>query len=128
MEVVVLNLGDVEQKSSNEILNLLTVLFSATTPPDEKKKILSDDFHIAMTEEFESEVQRMCNLSKGVYDKGIQDGIQQGVQQGLQQGEDLLAQLMTKLFSLGRTNDAERAAADKEYRKMLMEEFQITKS
>jgi flagellar biosynthesis/type III secretory pathway protein FliH len=74
----------------------------------------------------------MCNLSKGVYDKGIQDGIQQGVQQGLQQGlqqgEDLLAQLMTKLFSLGRTNDAERAAADKEYRKMLMEEFQITKS
>jgi hypothetical protein len=119
MEVIILNLGDVEQKSNSEILNLLTVLFSVTTPPDEKKKILSDDFHIAMTEEFESEVQKMCNLSKGVYDKGIQDGVQQG--------EDLLAQLMTKLFSLGRINDAERAAADKEYRKTLMEEFQITK-
>jgi hypothetical protein len=84
------------------------------------RQILSDDFHIAMTEEFESEVQRMCNLSKGVYDKGIQ--------QGIQQGEDLLAQLMTKLFSLGRTNDAKRAAEDKEYRRMLMEELQITKS
>jgi flagellar biosynthesis/type III secretory pathway protein FliH len=111
------------------------VLFSATTPPDEKKKILSDDFHIAMTEEFESEVQRMCNLSKGVYDKGVQQGIQQGVQQGIQQGvqqgiqqgEDLFAQLITKLFSLGRTDDAERAASDREYRKRLMEEFQITK-
>jgi hypothetical protein len=35
--------------------------------------------------------------------------------------------LITKLFSLGRAGDAERAASDKEYRKMLMEEFQITK-
>jgi flagellar biosynthesis/type III secretory pathway protein FliH len=80
-----------------------------------------------MTEEFESEVQRMCNLSKGVYDKGVQQGIQQGVKQGVQQGEDLFAQLMTTLFSLGRAGDAERAASDKEYRKKLMEEFQITK-
>jgi hypothetical protein len=94
-------------------------LFSPTTPPDEKKKILEKDFHIAMTEEFESEVQRMCNLSKGVYDKGVQLGVQQG--------EDLFAQLMTTLFSLGRAGDAERAASDKEYRKKLMDEFQITK-
>jgi hypothetical protein len=120
MEVVVLNLGDADKKNNREILDLLNVLFSATTPPDEKKKILKDDFHIAMTEEFESEVQRMCNLSKGVYDEGVQ--------QGIQQGEDLFAQLMTKLFSLGRTQDAERAAEDQEYRRKLMEEFQITKS
>jgi hypothetical protein len=69
-----------------------------------------------MTEEFESEVQRMCNLSKGVYDKGVQ------------QGEDLFAQLVTKLFSLDRVADAQRAATDKEYRKALMEEFQLTKA
>jgi hypothetical protein len=46
--------------------------------------------------------------------------------EGIQQGEDLFAQLITTLFSLGRTGDAERAASDKEYRKKLMEEFQIT--
>jgi hypothetical protein len=119
MEVVVLNLGDASQKNNREILDLLNVLFSATTPPEEKKKILKNDFHIAMNEEFESEVQRMCDLSKGVYNEGVQ--------QGLQQGEDMFAQLITKLFSLGRAGDAERAASDKEYRKMLMEEFQITK-
>jgi hypothetical protein len=56
----------------------------------------------------------MCNLSKGVYDQGVQ------------QGEDLFAQLIAKLFSLGRSGDAERVASDKEYRKKLMEEFQIT--
>jgi hypothetical protein len=72
-----------------------------------------------MTEELESEGQRMCNLSKGVYNEGIQ--------QGIQQGEDLFAELITKLFSLGRAGDAERAASDKEYRRKLMEEFQIIK-
>jgi hypothetical protein len=119
MEVVVLNLGDADKKNNREILDLLNVLFSPTTPPDEKKKILEEDFNIAMTEEFESEVQRMCNLSKGVYNEGIQ--------QGIQQGEDLFAELITKLFSLGRAGDAERAASDKEYRRKLMEEFQIIK-
>jgi hypothetical protein len=95
------------------------VLFSPITSPDDKKKILEDDFNIAMTAEFESEVQRMCNLSKGVYNEGVQQGIQQGMQQGIQ--------LLTKLYSLGRVGDAERAASDEEYRKKLMEEFQITR-
>jgi hypothetical protein len=119
MEVVVLNLGDADKKNNREILNLLNVLFSPITPPDDKKKILEDDFNIAMTAEFESEVQRMCNLSKGVYNEGVQQGIQQGMQQGIQ--------LLTKLYSLGRVGDAERAASDEEYRKKLMEEFQITR-
>jgi DNA replication protein DnaD len=99
---------------------------------------LNRNSHIAMTEEFESEVQRMCNLSKGVYNdgvqqglqrgiqQGIQQGLQRGIQQGIQQGEDLFAQLVSKLFALDRTDDAKRAAEDKEYRKKLMEEFQIT--
>jgi hypothetical protein len=56
----------------------------------------------------------------------IEDSRTEGIQQGIQQGEDLFAQLITTLFSLGRTGDAERAASDKEYRKKLMEEFQIT--
>jgi flagellar biosynthesis/type III secretory pathway protein FliH len=131
MEVVVLNLGDADKKNNREILNLLNVLFSPITPPDDKKKILEDDFNIAMTAEFESEVQRMCNLSKGVYNEGVQQGIQQGmqqgIQQGIQQGERLFAQLLTKLYSLGRAGDAERAASDEEYRNKLMEEFQITR-
>ena len=38
MDVVILNLGDADQKSDQEILNLLNVLFSADIPPEEKKK------------------------------------------------------------------------------------------
>ena len=66
MEVVILNLGDADIESDLEILDLLNVLFSPSTSPEEKKQRLNDDFHIAMTEEFESEVQNMCNLSSGL--------------------------------------------------------------
>ncbi|MDO4330708.1 MAG: PD-(D/E)XK nuclease family transposase, partial [Lachnospiraceae bacterium] len=79
MEVVILNLGDAEQETNKEILNLLNVLFSATTSPEEKKKRLNDDFNIAMTAEFESEVREMCNLSEALVNQGVQQGIQQGI-------------------------------------------------
>jgi hypothetical protein len=42
------NLGDADKKNNREILNLLNVLFSPTTPPDDNKKILEDDFNIAI--------------------------------------------------------------------------------
>lgn len=119
MEVVILNLGDAYRENNLEILNLLNILFSASTSVEEKKRRLNDEFHIAMTAELESEVQGMCNLSDSLID--------QGVQQGIQQGEDLLASLIQKLFSLGRTEDAKRAAEDKEYRHMLMKELSIFK-
>lgn len=51
MEVVVLNLGDADKESDLEILDMRNVLFSASASPEEKKKILSDDFHIAMIAE-----------------------------------------------------------------------------
>lgn len=86
MEVVILNLGDADKESEVEILDLLNVLFSTTLLPEEKKKRLSDDFDIAMTEEFESEVQTMCNLSRALVERGIEQGIEQGIERGMKQG------------------------------------------
>ena len=40
--------------------------------PEEKKKRLHEDFDIAMTEEFESEVRDMCNLSRALVDQGVE--------------------------------------------------------
>ena len=42
------------------------MLLSSEKEAEEKKKILQDDFDIAMTKTLESEVSVMCNLSKGV--------------------------------------------------------------
>lgn len=127
MEVVILNLGDTDEKCEKEILNLLNLLFSSSVPPEEKKKRLDRDFKIAMTEEFESEVGKMCNLSDAIEELAIQRGMEKGMQQGMQQGEELFAKLIQKLFALGRTEDVKRVAEDKEYRRILMEEFSIQK-
>ena len=81
MEVVILNLGDADESSDLEILDLLNVLFSTTAIPEEKKKRLNDEFDIAMTAEFESEVRDMCNLSKALVEQGIEQGIERGIEQ-----------------------------------------------
>ena len=72
MEVVILNLGDADKESDLEILDLLNTLLSTTTPPEEKKQRLHDEFDIAMTVEFESEVQEMCNLSEALVELGAE--------------------------------------------------------
>ena len=62
--------------------------------PEEKKKRLHEDFDIAMTEEFESEVRDMCNLSRALVDQGIEQGIEQGMKQGVEKEKMSLAQMM----------------------------------
>lgn len=94
MEIVVLNLGDAEKESGLEVLNLLNVLFSATISPEEKKQRLHEDFHIAMTVDFEGEVDKMCNLSQGLVDFGIEQGIEQGIETGVEKKTLSLARMM----------------------------------
>ena len=94
MEVVIVNLGDADKESELEILALLNVLFSTSATPEEKKKRLHEDFDIAMTEEFESEVRDMCNLSRALVDQGIEQGIEQGMKQGVEKEKMSLAQMM----------------------------------
>lgn len=76
MEVVIVNLGDADKESDLEILDLLNTLFSLSTSSETKKKRLQKDFGIAMTEEFESEVQDMCNLGKALVEQGIEQGVE----------------------------------------------------
>ena len=83
---VMICLGDTDDPKATGILRLLEVLLSHQRDPETKKKILQEEFGIPMTSELEGEVTEMCNLSKGLITKGLQEGIQQGIQQGVQQG------------------------------------------
>lgn len=49
-------------------------LFHSTRAVTEKKKILEEEFGVAMNEELEREVLVMCNLSQGVKAEGISIG------------------------------------------------------
>ena len=87
MAAVMICLGK-EGDSGTDLLKLLNVLLSTETGSQDKCQILEEDFHIKMTQTLESEVSLMCNLSKGVEEKGIQKGIQEGIQKGIQEGID----------------------------------------
>ena len=53
-------------------------LFHSTRAVTEKKKILEEEFGVAMNEELEREVLVMCNLSQGVKAEGREEGINIG--------------------------------------------------
>ena len=86
LTVVMICLGHADDDNYTGVLKLLGVLLSSEKEAEEKKKILQDDFNIAMTKTLESEVSAMCNLSKGVEERGIARGLAQGLAQGLERG------------------------------------------
>ena len=83
LSAVMICLGNADKSAGTDVLRLLGVLLSADTKPDEKCRILEQDFSIEMTQELESEVSLMCNLSEGVEQRGIEKGLQQGKIYGL---------------------------------------------
>lgn len=83
---------------------MLNTLFSPTVLPDEKKRILSEKYNIAMTVELESEVQRMCNLGTAIESKARDEGLAEGRNEGV----DLMAKLVDMLMEADRYADVKK--------------------
>ena len=127
LTAVMICLGKEETKEQNQLISLLNTLFSTEIDKNKKKEMLEQDFEIPITQGIEKEVSEMCNLSKGIEEKGIQQGlhqgIQQGLQQGLQQGEARINALNMILLNAGRFEDLKRAVTDMDYQAQLMKEL-----
>lgn len=93
MTAIIICLGSYKDtnEQDNTLLNMLDILLSSEISADEKKYLLENRFQIPMTQNIETEVEDMCNLSEHILDKGYKKGIQQGIQQILTQ------QIKTKL-------------------------------
>ena len=65
-------------------------------------------------------------VRKDEYEKGIQEGIREGIREGIEEGEKQFDLLTERLLEAGRTQDLLRATQDKEYRKLLYKEYQIS--
>lgn len=74
LTAVIICLGNPGDAGCTGVLKLLSVLLSSEKKPEEKKRILQDDFCITMTRKLEREVTQMCNLSEGVFAKGEAKG------------------------------------------------------
>ena len=71
LTAVMVCLGGKDKANYDGLLKMLDVLLSGETGPDDKKRTLQEEFGIAMTKKLEGDVMRMCNLSKGVYDRAV---------------------------------------------------------
>ena len=83
LSIIMLCLGGPAGKNYDGVLRMLDVLLSNETSEAEKRKILQDDYDIQMTQTMEREVSVMCNLSKGVMEKGMEKGRAEGMTNGI---------------------------------------------
>ncbi len=86
LTAIMICLGNSEDNRYRGILRLLDVLLSSEKKPEEKKRILREDFGIEMTRVLESEVEAVCNLSDGVEARGIEKGMKEGIKEGIKEG------------------------------------------
>jgi len=82
LSIIMLCLGGPGGENYGGVLRMLDVLLGSDTGEAEKRKILEDDYDIQMTRTMEQEVSVMCNLSKGVEEKGIAKGMAKGMAKG----------------------------------------------
>ena len=124
MSVVTICLGKPDAENYTGILKFLDVLLSSSRAAAEKKKILEEEFGVAMSEELEREVLIMCNLSQGVKAEGREEGISIGREEGISIGREEgigigEMRMLIKQVKKGRVT-VEEAAEDAE---MTVEEF-----
>lgn len=84
ISVIMLCLGGPAADNYEGILRMLDVLLLSDSSEAEKRRILQDEYGIAMTDTFEQEVFTMCNLSQGIEERGMQRGIQKTILASIQ--------------------------------------------
>lgn len=76
LSLVLIGLGDPNggDMHENGIIRMLSVIFAENMNFKAKITTLENEYNIKLTEEIEEEVERMCNLSEGVWEKGVAKG------------------------------------------------------
>lgn len=76
MSLVLIGLDDPNRENMPQsgIIRMLSVLFAGNMDFKAKITTLENEYNIKMTEEIEEEVEYMCNLSEGVWEKGVVKG------------------------------------------------------
>lgn len=84
--MVYLDLKGSKGENDEGLFRLLNTLLCADKGVPEKKKILSEEFGIEMSREFEKEVSLMCNVSYGYMLDGMEKGLAKGRAEGIAEG------------------------------------------
>ena len=79
-----------------------------------------DEYNTAMAQESKEEMRTVCNLGEAIARRSREEGMALGMKQA--------AQLMAKLFSMGRTAEAEKASNDAAYMQKLLKEYEFAET
>lgn len=75
MEVIIVGLQcDAKEKSENELIEMLSVLFSKKQSAETKRKKLETNHGIKTTKEYDEVIENMCNIS-GYYTQDYEDAV-----------------------------------------------------
>ena len=83
MTTVIIGIGNEKNPNYNGIVKMLDTLLSIDKKVDEKIDILNNEFDIVMTTSMKGKVNKMCNLSQGVYDKAYNDAYSEATERGI---------------------------------------------
>ena len=89
MTVVVMRLGRKGENSGDDAIRLLSKMFSTNLSYEDKLDALQNEFKISVSREISEEVQSMCNLSAGVYNKGFSAGERKQAKETVYKLQDL---------------------------------------
>lgn len=120
---VVVNTRGTEGTVNAKLLEVIRYLDSGIVSGDFSRDLEDAVNHVKSSEERRHEYMIMMLREQELLEKGREQGREQGIVEGVQKGEARLARLIGHLFSLGRDQDAVRAAGDPEYRRQLYSEL-----
>ena len=108
------NEGGKAVNPGSDLHRMLSTLLSGDLKPKKKLAALQDHFGIPVTNKMEAEVERMCNYSAMMEEKGIAKGIAQGISEGRAQGisegvADNRKETALRMIQKGVLSDAEIA-------------------
>ena len=73
------------KESRNRLIHMLEELFSQKSVK-EKKRILTEEYGMIMTEELEGRMQNVCNWSEYFMEAGLKEGLEKGILEGREKG------------------------------------------
>lgn len=120
---VIVNTRGTEGTVNAKLLEVIRYLDNGTVSGDFSRDLEDAVNHVKSSEERRHEYMIMMLREQELLEKGREQGREQGIVEGVQKGEARLARLIGHLFSLGRDQDAVRAAGDPEYRRQLYSEL-----
>ena len=97
MEVVVIGVDEGSDYSARSITGLFSVLFSSKMELEEKKRILSGTYGIAMTKKFESEVEKMGGIGRAYEKAGRIEGRKETLFQLVNEGDYAIEKAAAKV-------------------------------